>query len=88
MFAKIMKLPIEENGTINYKVLVRIAIVMIVIIQVLGGFVIKNIYDRFVALEQESIRFDQEIEELKVDIKILETHEQDFLLLHNHREPQ
>lgn len=54
------------------KILLRIVITLFFIVQALGGMIIKNFYDRFVALEQENSLYDDRLDQLDTKIQILE----------------
>jgi hypothetical protein len=56
----------------NPKVLLKIVIGMFFLLQMFAGIIVKNFYDRFTALEEETAKYDQEIETLKTDIKVID----------------
>lgn len=53
------------------KLLLKLLIIALMIIQTIIVTVVKNYYDRFNRLEQENILYDKEIEVLKEEISIL-----------------
>lgn len=54
------------------KILLRIVITLFFAVQALGGMIIKNFYDRFVALEHENALYDDRLDQLDTKIQILE----------------
>lgn len=62
----------REHSAHSSKILFKVVIGMFFLIQMLAGVVIKNFYDRFTDLEQENVKYDQQIDELKTEIKVLD----------------
>jgi cell division protein FtsB len=50
----------------------KIILVLLLIIQGMGALIVKNVYDRFVQLEQENRVYDDELDELRAQIEILQ----------------
>lgn len=63
--------PSARHSVHTSKVLLRIVVVLLIIIQCLGTIIVHNVYERFVQLEQENMAYDQQLEELKTKIEIL-----------------
>jgi len=67
-----MDLPIKEHSASTSKTLLHVIIFMFMILQVLVGVVVKGFYERFTTLEHQNVLYDQEIDDLKTEIKIIE----------------
>lgn len=67
-----MDLPIKEHSAATSKTLLHVIIFMFMILQLLVGVVVKGFYERFTTLEQENTKYDQEIESLKTEIRVIE----------------
>lgn len=55
----------------------KIILVLLLIIQGMGALIVKNVYDRFIKLEQENHAYDDELDELRTQIEILNARLQD-----------
>lgn len=66
-----MVIPREHNAHTS-RMLFKIVIAMFFIVQILAGLVIKNFYERFTELEQENSKYDQQIDDLKTEIKVID----------------
>jgi len=62
----------REHSAQSSKLLFKIIIAMCFVVQILAGLVIKNFYDRFTDLEQENVKYDQQIEELKTEYRVMD----------------
>ncbi len=67
-----MDLPIREHSAATSKVLLHVIIFMFFLLQILVGVVVKGFYDRFTTLEHQNSIYDQELDDLKTEIKIME----------------
>lgn len=62
----------KEHSAATSKTLLHVIIFMFMLLQILAGVVVKGFYERFTTLEQENSKYDQEIDDLKTEIKIIE----------------
>lgn len=50
----------------------KIIVILLLIIQGMGALIVQNVYSRFVKLEEENRLYDNELDELKAQIQIIQ----------------